>query len=73
MDFGIGKILIAIGVIFILFGTLILLTPHIPFLGKLPGDIRFEGKRFHVFFPIMTCIVLSVLLSLILNIIRWWR
>ena len=37
-------------------------------LGKLPGDVHLEGKRWSVFVPVTTCIVLSLLLTLLLNL-----
>jgi hypothetical protein len=44
---------------------------NIPFFGKLPGDIaiRRDGNTF--FFPIVTCLVLSVVLTILLNVILW--
>lgn len=38
-------------------------------LGGLPGDVRIEGQRFSLYFPIATCIVLSIVLTLLLNVI----
>ncbi len=63
-----GVILIIIGVIF-LFGEKILSTFKLP-LGKLPGDIYIKKDNFVFFFPIVTCILLSIILTLILNLFR---
>jgi hypothetical protein len=41
--------------------------------GKLPGDIRYEGERSRFFFPITSMIVVSVVLTAIVNLIRIWR
>jgi hypothetical protein len=43
----------------------------LPF-GSLPGDIRVERPRFSFHFPLVTCIVLSIVLTLILNIVLWF-
>jgi hypothetical protein len=42
----------------------------VPWFGRLPGDIRIEGNGGGFYFPVMTCIVLSVALSLILTVVR---
>ncbi|MCC9602889.1 DUF2905 domain-containing protein [Stieleria sp. JC731] len=44
-------------------GGVWLLSPSIPWLGKLPGDIRIEGENFKLYFPVVTCIVVSLLLT----------
>ena len=61
----IGLVTAAVGVIWLLF-------PYIPFLGKLPGDIAIEGKRFRFYFPLATCILLSLLLTGIMWLIRFF-
>jgi hypothetical protein len=65
-----GKLLITLGVLLACIGGLILLAgrAHLP-LGKLPGDIEYHGKNTTIYFPIVTCIIISVVLSLILYII----
>lgn len=59
-----GKLLIIVGIFCIAVGLLISYGPKIPFLGKLPGDITIESENYKLYFPIVTCIVISVLLSL---------
>lgn len=59
----IGKLLIILGCIFIVLGLLINFLPKMPYLGKLPGDIRIEKENFSFYFPITTCIIISLLLS----------
>lgn len=61
-----GKLLIIVGFACIIAGVLIIYLPRIPFLGKLPGDIRIEKENFKFYFPITTSIIISVLLSLLL-------
>ena len=67
---GLGKMLIIFGVIMALAGLILLVAPKIPWLGKLPGDITYRGKGFTFYFPLGTCILLSILLSLILYLFR---
>jgi hypothetical protein len=65
-----GKMLIIFGVIMAVVGVVLLLGPKIPWLGKLPGDFTYRGERFTFYFPLATCILLSVILSLILYLFR---
>ena len=65
-----GKILIILGVLLIIAGALFLHGDKVPFLGRLPGDIRIERQNFTFFFPLGTCLLLSVLVSLILWLFR---
>lgn len=68
-----GKLLIIVGIVCIVLGLLVSYGPKIPFLGKLPGDIRIEKENFSFYFPLATSILLSVVLSLILYLINRWR
>ena len=58
-----GWMLIVLGTVLALVGLVWLLAPAIPGLGRLPGDIVIERDNFRFYFPLTTCIVLSVLLS----------
>ena len=62
-----GKLLLAVGGIIALTGLVILLAGklHLP-LGRLPGDIVYRGKSMTFYFPLVTCLLLSVVLSLVL-------
>lgn len=64
--------LIIIGVAIAGVGLVWLLFPSIPWLGKLPGDIRIEGEHTRIYVPITTCIVLSLLLTGILWLVRYF-
>jgi hypothetical protein len=66
-----GWLLIAVGLLIAGIGLAWLLAPSIPWLGKLPGDISIERQNFRFYFPIMTCIVLSVLLTGIIWLVRF--
>lgn len=64
----IGKYLIAIGLLIVVVGVLIVIAGRFPGLriGRLPGDIHIERDGFRFYFPLMTSIIISVILSLIL-------
>jgi hypothetical protein len=66
-----GKLLIGAGSLLIVVGIVLLMAGrfNVP-LGRLPGDISYRGKNTAVFFPITTCIVLSVVLSFILWVVN---
>ncbi len=64
-----GVLLIAVGAALIVAGALVLLAPKVPLLGRLPGDIHIRQGNFEIHFPLATCIVLSLLASLILNVL----
>jgi hypothetical protein len=72
MYHSIAKILILFGVLMILVGVGLLFLGKIPFLGKLPGDIHVQKKNFELYFPIVTCIIASILLSLLLSVYFLW-
>lgn len=61
----VGRILIVLGLILAGFGGLLYVFGRVPGLGRLPGDIYYESDGFSFYFPITTCILLSVVLSLI--------
>ncbi len=64
-----GKTLIVSGIVLAVLGGLILLSGHIPWLGKLPGDIRIKRDGFSFYFPLTTCIIISILLTLIFRLL----
>ena len=68
---GFGKTLILLGAVLMILGVVFVLAPKIPFLGKLPGDIHLKGKNWSFSFPIVTSIVISIVLTLLLNL--FWR
>ena len=65
-----GRLLIVIGVILVLVGAVFLLAPKLPWLGKLPGDISFTRGNFSFYFPLGTCILISIILTLIMYLLR---
>lgn len=67
--FNFAKILIFFGLTLILLGLFFILIEKIPYLGKLPGDIYIKKGNFVFYFPLATSIILSILLTIILNLI----
>jgi hypothetical protein len=75
MDFGpqqIGKWLIAAGGIIILLGVIIMVLGRFG-LFKLPGDLEFGSKNLRIYFPIASCIIISIILTFILWLINYFR
>lgn len=64
-----GKLLILGRAFIVALGLLLTFWNRIPFLGKLPGDIFLQKDNFQFFFPIVTCMVISVVLTIIINLI----
>ncbi|MHB8735101.1 MAG: DUF2905 domain-containing protein [Terriglobales bacterium] len=67
---GLARVLILLGVALLAMGGVLLLLArlHLP-LGRLPGDILYRGKHTTVYFPVVTMLLLSLLLTLVLNLI----
>lgn len=63
-----GKIILSLGLFLVVIGGLVLVGGKFLGLGRLPGDIVVQKENFSFYFPVVTCIILSILLSLILNI-----
>ncbi len=66
---GLGRILIIVGIIIVVLGLLLAFGGRIPFLGKLPGDILIKKDGISFYFPIVTLLLLTVVLTLIINFI----
>lgn len=65
-----GKILIYIGIGIAFLGLIVwAISRFFPF-GKLPGDIFIQREGLTVYFPVVTCIILSIILTILLNIFR---
>ena len=70
MDFrSAGVVVIAIGALIVV-GGLLLLSGSLSWLGRLPGDIRFEGSNFKVYIPIVSMLLISAVLSAVIWLIR---
>jgi hypothetical protein len=69
-----GRLLLSIGAMFILLGALFYFGAKLPFrLGRLPGDISHRGPHGTFYFPLVSCLVISLALSLILWVINHFR
>jgi uncharacterized protein HemY len=65
-----ARLLIIIGLSITFIGVLLLVAVrYLPWLGNLPGDIRYEGKNFRIYFPLATMLLISILGSILLNIV----
>ncbi len=64
---GLGRTLIGLGVLLVVVGLLLTLGERLPLrLGRLPGDIVIRGKNSVFYFPLVTCLIVSVALSLVM-------
>jgi hypothetical protein len=63
-----GKLFIFIGIGITLLGLFLTFGGSIPFLGKLPGDIYIKRDSFSFYFPVVTCILVSIVVTLILKL-----
>ena len=66
----IAKSLILMGLGIAAFGALLWLFSGVPFLGRLPGDIYLRRGNFTFYFPVVTCILISIVVSLIFALMR---
>ncbi len=64
-----GKFIVLAGAALIVIGGLVWAMGKVPFLGRLPGDIRIERGNFSCFFPLATMIIVSIILTVVLNIV----
>jgi hypothetical protein len=70
----IGKVLLVIGIALVGVGALLLFGARLPFrLGRLPGDIVVQGRNDSFYFPIVTCIIVSLALTLLMWIVNLFR
>lgn len=60
----VGKMLVLAGLVRAGVGALLWLGPKLPWLGRLPGDLSVERSNFRFYFPMTTCIIVSLLLTL---------
>ncbi|HXK05089.1 MAG TPA: DUF2905 domain-containing protein [Verrucomicrobiae bacterium] len=66
-----GRLLIIAGIVLIAAGVLVTLLARLPIrLGRLPGDIYIQGKNSSFYFPLTTCLLISVVVSLVMWLLR---
>lgn len=63
-----GKYLVLAGIFIVLLGFLIMLAGKFPGIGRLPGDVYVKRENFTLYFPLATTLILSLLLTVLLNI-----
>jgi len=74
--FQFGRLCVIAGIVLVAIGALLILGSRLGVLGslgRLPGDIAYKGKSVSFYFPIVTCVVLSILATLILWLISFLR
>ena len=64
-----GKLIAAIGIGIAILGGVLYLAGRVPFLGRLPGDIVYRRDNVTIYFPIVTMLLLSLILTIVLNLI----
>lgn len=67
----VGRILLILGGAIAALGLILLVVSRVPAAGRLPGDFSFRWGNFSCYFPLATGVVLSILLTLVLNVILW--
>lgn len=67
----VGRLLVLVGAFAVVLGLVLLVAPRIPWLGRLPGDILIRRDSFTFYFPVVTSLVVSVIVTLLLNL--FWR
>lgn len=70
---GVARFLLVTGAILFAVGGLMLLLGKIPGLGRMPGDIFIQRGNFSFYFPVVTGIIISIILTVLLNIFFLWR
>ena len=63
-----GRSIVVLGLVIAAVGALLMLMPRMPWLGHLPGDVHIERPGFSLHFPLVTCLVVSAVLTLLLNL-----
>jgi hypothetical protein len=64
-----GRALVVIGLALVALGAVLWLGDRLPWFGRLPGDIRIEREHFKFYFPLSTCLIISVLLTLLFRLL----
>jgi hypothetical protein len=69
-----GKLLMVLGIVLLGVGALLTFGGKLPFrLGRLPGDIVYQGRNGSFYFPVVTCVLVSVVLSLLMWVVNHFR
>jgi hypothetical protein len=65
-----GRLLVIGGILLAVLGVVVLLAGRVPLLGRLPGDIVYRKGGTTFYFPVVTCLLLSLILSLLVSLFR---
>ena len=66
-----GRMLIVLGLVLVAAGIIVTLASRLPIpFGRLPGDIRIQGKNSSFYFPLTTCLLISAVVSLVMWLVR---
>jgi Protein of unknown function (DUF2905) len=65
-----GRTLMLVGGLLLLVGFLLSISGRIPWLGRLPGDILIQRKNFSFYFPLMTSVIVSIVLTILMMLFR---
>ena len=65
-----GKMLIMMGAVLMLLGLMMTLGKKIPWIGRLPGDIIIKRDHFSFYFPLTSCIIVSIILTILFYLFR---
>jgi hypothetical protein len=69
----IGRACVLLGILLVVLGFVLSAMPSLPWVGKLPGDLRFDWSGFRVYLPLGTSLLLSVVLTLLLQLLAKLR
>lgn len=65
-----GKSLVLVGIVIVLLGLLLWALSSVPYVGRLPGDIYIRRGNFTFFFPLTTCILISIIATILFSLMR---
>ena len=66
----IGKSLVLVGIVIVLLGLLLWALSSVPSVGRLPGDIYIRRGNFTFYFPLTTCILISIIATILFSLMR---
>jgi len=69
-SYDLGRLLVVAGVLLVAFGLVMMMAGKVPFLGRLPGDIVYRKGGTTFYFPLVTCLVISLLMTLVMSLFR---
>jgi hypothetical protein len=69
-SYDVGRLLVIGGILLVVFGVIVMMAGKVPFLGRLPGDIVYRKGNTVLYFPLVTCLVISLLITLVMSFFR---